>query len=78
VRWCGTGHRKVEVDGTVYQVRAQSKEDGRVQVQVKVREGGEAVGELLMPAGHLAALARAVGEVARTFGFGRKPIKLRD
>ncbi len=59
--------RKVEVDGAVYQVRAQSK-DGRVQVKVKVRGGGEAVGELVAPADHLAALGRAVGEVARAFG----------
>jgi hypothetical protein len=68
VRWCGTGHRKWEVGGAVYQVRAQSKEDGRVQVQVTGRGGGEAVGELVAPADHLAALGRAVGEVARAFG----------
>jgi hypothetical protein len=49
-------------------VRAQSKEDGRVQVQAKGRGGGEAVGELVAPADHLAALGRAVGEVARAFG----------
>lgn len=69
MRWCGTGHRKWEVGGAVYQVRAQSK-DGRVQVQVQVkgRGGGEAVGELVAPADHLAALGRAVGEVARAFG----------
>jgi hypothetical protein len=66
VRWCGTGHRKWEVGGAVYQMRAQSKEDGRVQVTV--RGGGEAVGELVAPADHLAALGRAVGEVARAFG----------
>jgi hypothetical protein len=47
-------------------VRARSKEDGRVQV--KVRGGGEAVGELVVPADHLAALGQAVGEVARAFG----------
>jgi hypothetical protein len=51
--------RNVAVDGAVYQVRAQSKGDGRVQVQV--RGGGEAVGELVAPADHLAALGRAVG-----------------
>lgn len=50
----------------VYRVRAQVKEDGRVQVTV--RGGGEAVGELVAPADHLAALGRAVGEVARAFG----------
>lgn len=66
MRWCGTGHRKWEVGGAVYQMRAQSKEDGRVQVTV--RGGGEAVGELVAPADHLAALGRAVGEVARAFG----------
>jgi hypothetical protein len=47
-------------------VRAQVKEDGRVQVTV--RGGGEATGELVAPADHLAALGRAVGEVARAFG----------
>lgn len=57
--------QEVKVGGAVYQVRAQSKEEGRVQVQVKVRGGGEAVGELVVPADHLAALGRAVGEVAR-------------
>jgi hypothetical protein len=62
VRWCGTGHRKWEVGGVVY----QAKEDGRVQVTV--RGGGEATGELVAPADHLAALGRAVGEVARAFG----------
>jgi hypothetical protein len=46
----------------------QAKEDGRVQVQVTGRGGGEAVGELVAPADHLAALGRAVGEVARAFG----------
>ena len=40
----------------VYRVRAQVKEDG--QVQVTVRGGGEATGELVAPADHLAALAR--------------------
>jgi hypothetical protein len=50
--------RKVEVDGAVYQVRAQSKEDGRVQVQIKVRGGGEAAGELVAPADHLVALGK--------------------
>jgi hypothetical protein len=49
-------------------VRAQVKEDGRVEVQVTVRGGGEAAGELVAPADHLAALGRAVGEVARAFG----------
>jgi hypothetical protein len=49
--------RNVAVDGAVYQVRAQSKGDGRVQVC----GGGEAVGELVAPADHLAALGRAVG-----------------
>jgi hypothetical protein len=44
----------------------QAKEDGRVQVTV--RGGGEATGELVAPADHLAALGRAVGEVARAFG----------
>ena len=66
MRWCGTGHRKWEVGGVVYRVRAQVKEEGRVQVTV--RGGGEAVGELVAPADHLAALGRAVGEVARAFG----------
>ena len=33
-----------------------------------MRGGGEAVGELVAPADHLAALGRAVGEVARAFG----------
>jgi hypothetical protein len=42
--------QEVEVDGAVYQVRAQSKEDGRVQVQIKIRGGGEAAGELVAPA----------------------------
>jgi hypothetical protein len=54
--------QEVEVGGVVYRVRAQVKEDGRVQVTV--RGGGEAVGELVAPADHLAALGRAVGEVA--------------
>ena len=58
--------QEVEVGGVVYRVRAQVKEDGRVQVTV--RGGGEAVGELVAPADHLAALGRAVGEVARAFG----------
>ena len=49
-------------------MRVQSKVDARVQVQVTVRGGGEAVGELVAPADHLAALGRAVGEVARAFG----------
>jgi hypothetical protein len=56
----------VEVGGVVYQVRAQVKEDGRVHVTV--RGGGAATGELVAPADHLAALGRAVGEVARAFG----------
>jgi hypothetical protein len=60
--------QEVEVGGAVYQVRAQSKEDSRVQVQVQVRGGEEAVGELVAPADHLAALGRAVGEVDRAFG----------
>ena len=51
MRWCGTGLRKWEVGGVVYRVRAQVKEDGRVQVTV--RGGGEAVGELVAPADHL-------------------------
>jgi hypothetical protein len=60
--------QEVEVGGVVYRVRAQVKEDGRVEVQVTVRGGGEATGELVAPADHLAALGRAVGEVARAFG----------
>jgi hypothetical protein len=60
--------QKVEVGGAVYQVRAQSKEDGRVQVKVKVRGGRQAVGELVAPADHLATLGWAVGEVVRAFG----------
>jgi len=47
--------QEVEVGGVVYRVRAQVKEDGRVQVTV--RGGGEAVGELVAPADHLAAWA---------------------
>lgn len=57
--------QEVEVGGVVYRLRAQAKEDGRVQVTVR---GGEATGELVAPADHLAALGRAVGEVARAFG----------
>jgi hypothetical protein len=57
---------EVEIGGVLYQLRAQGEEDGRVQVQV--RGGGEAAGELVAPADHLAALGRAVGEVARAFG----------
>jgi hypothetical protein len=56
----------VEVGGVVYQMRAQVKQDGRVQVTV--RGGGEATGELVAPADHLAAPGRAVVEVARAFG----------
>jgi hypothetical protein len=48
--------QEVEVGGVVYRVRAQVKEDGRVQVTV--RGGGEATGELVAPADHLAVLAR--------------------
>jgi len=68
------GSQEVEVGGVVYQMRAQVKEDGRVQVQVQVqvtvRGGGEATGELVAPADHLAALGQAIGEVARAFGGG--------
>ena len=64
------GSQEVEVGGVVYQMRAQVKEDGRVQVQVTVRGGGEATGELVAPADHLAALGQAIGEVARAFGGG--------
>jgi hypothetical protein len=66
VRWCGTGHRKWKSAGWSTGCGPQVKEDGRVQVTV--RGGGEATGELVAPADHLAALGRAVGEVARAFG----------
>jgi hypothetical protein len=38
---------KVDIDGVVYQVRAQAERDGRVQVRVQVRGGEEAAGELV-------------------------------
>jgi hypothetical protein len=57
---------EVEIGGVAYQVRAQADEDGRVHAQV--RGEGETIGELVAPADHLAALGRAVGEVARAFG----------
>jgi hypothetical protein len=60
--------QEVEVDGVVYQVRARGQRDGPVQVQVQVRGGGEAAGELVAPADHLAALGLAVVELARVFG----------
>ena len=60
--------RRVEIDGVVYQVRARGESDGPIQVQVQVRGGGEAAGELVAPADHLAALGLAVVELARVFG----------
>jgi DNA-directed RNA polymerase specialized sigma24 family protein len=58
--------RRVELDGVVYQVRARGERDGPVQVEV--RGGGQAAGELVAPADHLAALGLAVVELARVFG----------
>lgn len=60
--------RRVEIDGVVYQVRARGERDGPVQVQVQERGRGEAAGELVAPADHLAALGLAVVELARVFG----------
>jgi hypothetical protein len=58
--------QEVKVGGVVYRLRAHLDEDGGVRIQV--RGGGEAAGELVAPADHLAALGQAVVELARAFG----------